>query len=121
MIKPKVEGSKMDVEKTAESLVRRFSSSNKNPIFDVQSRKMPQPLGNHSMLTVLLPWNYNGRTQQVVISYSIARTGIVASISITNEEESFEVYAGCSEHKAYTDTIQWLWRHFGAEKIYLNR
>ena len=97
----------MDVKKAAETLSNKFID--RKPLL-YQEHKGDGPL-EHTFLSVLFPWEHAGKTNWVTATFTIARMGIISSISIDNKKEEQEVYAGMSVDRAYMAIVQWLWRY----------
>ena len=101
------------VRSITQELQEKYSASNRRSII-FESRK-----DGRVYLSVLMPWKHNGIKRQVAMIHIISQGGIASSISLDNKEENEDVYSGSSADQAYTSTIQWLWRKFGAENTRL--
>ena len=106
----------MNVRATAELISNKFLDRKpRPPIFTEYGGK---GLVEFASVELLVPWENCGETVWAAVSFSIARQGIVASISISDQNEPDKqpgkdkmVYTGCSVDRAYTSVLQWLWRH----------
>ena len=101
------------VNSTAQKIQRKYSSSNRRII------TIENEIDGRVHLSVLMPWKHEGLKNHVAITHIIGEGGISSSISLDNKEDNEDVYNGTSPDQAYTSTIQWLWRKFGAENTKL--
>ena len=106
----------MNVRTTAKVITDKFSDRKPRPA--IYTEYGGKGRVEFALVELLIPWENYGETVWAAVSFSIARQGIVASISISDQNnpdkqpgEDRIVYSGCSVDRAYTSVLQWLWRH----------
>lgn len=106
----------MNVRSTASTISERFSDRKPRPT--IYTEYGGEGRVEFALVELLIPWENCGETVWAAVSFSIARQGIVASISISDQNkpdkqpgEDKVVYSGCSVDRAYTSVLQWLLRH----------
>ena len=101
------------IETIARRLKEKFIDKKSISYFEKRGKGMLE----YGTLSILLPWKHNGKEKMLVVSYSLSKGGIVATISINKEDMIDDVYTGSSIDAAYSSIIQFIWRYFGSEKI----